>query len=161
MKDEPVEIRYCHVERCKFEAGDKRAIMRAMYTCADLDIPMPAWLSRAFVDACNQVFSYQAKSWDEVFGVPHPKGKHLAAMRKKRDKSLEAWVAVLRDHELHGKPIGEALFAEVGKELALGKTLVAEFYYEHQKRRRGRRLSKEEVAEFVKVIEDMNKRKQT
>lgn len=119
-------------EREHFEAGDPSAIMRAMRICADFDLSMPAWLAHAFIAASDQVNAHKAKSWDDVLGAPHPKGKHLAAMRKKRDKGFAAWLAVTVAHEQHGRPIGEALFAEVGKELALNKTLVSELYYERK-----------------------------
>ncbi len=41
----------------------------------------------SFLAAYRKVRQYKAKSWDDVFGNPHPKGAHLGARRQKRKKS--------------------------------------------------------------------------
>ncbi|MBK8993994.1 MAG: hypothetical protein IPM40_21230 [Gammaproteobacteria bacterium] len=117
----------------RFEAGDRMALMGAMRICANHDLPMPLWVSRAFISAYDQVLNCKAKSWDTVFGNPYPKGEHLSARRKKRTKAPAVWVAINRAHK-QGRAIDESLFTEVGKKLGLGKTLAAEYYYAQKSR---------------------------
>lgn len=116
----------------RFAAGEGAALMDALALCARHDITMPAWVARGYLGAYHQVLDCKAKSWDEVFGDPHPKGQHLAARRKKRNLAPAVWSAVREARDM-GRPIDEALFADIGKQLGLGKTLVAEFYYEMEK----------------------------
>lgn len=120
--------------RLQFEAGDRNALFRAIAHCGSQAIAMPEWVVAAYFNALNAWWSMEAKTLDEAFAVPLPKGKHLAALRKRRKFAP----LVARDVDrLHasGRPINKALFAEVGKAHALGATL-AEDYYRHWMRAR-------------------------
>jgi hypothetical protein len=71
-----------------------------------------------------------ANSWDDVFGKPHPKGKHLHRIVLENRK-FGVHQLVRRIHEQEGVPIGDALFERVGRETGRGgKTVIAELYGE-------------------------------
>lgn len=129
----PVAVVAAHMdleqERIRFEAGDNNALLGAIRICANHDIVLPEWTSRAFIRAYDDVLNFKKGSWDEAFGHPIPKGKHLSALRKKRTKKWAVWNAVQDAIKTKNQAIDEQLFAEIGKDLGLGKTLAAEFYY--------------------------------
>ena len=115
--------------RLQFEAGHKMSLLAAIRICANHDLVMPGWVARAFISGYEKVLTCRANSWDKVFGNPYQKGRHLAAMRKKRNLSPAVWNAV-NDARQQGAPVDEDLFEEVGKAYGLGKTLAAEYYYD-------------------------------
>ncbi len=116
--------------RLAFEAGNRFSLPTAIRICANHDLPLPDWASKAYIAAFDQVLNARAASWDEVFGKPYPKGTNLAATRKRR--TLKYAVA-LRINAVLGSephtPIDEALFERVGAEFHIGKTLAAALYY--------------------------------
>lgn len=117
------------VEKARFEAGDKNALLGAIRICANHDLVMPEWLARAFIKGYDKVLRHDVASWDDAFGRAFPKGKHLNAARKNRNKAPAVWLKVRQLHdEGRGKAIDVA-FEEVGKQLGLGKTQVSEYYY--------------------------------
>ena len=118
--------------RERFEAGDPLALLDAIKVCAENRITMPHWLARGFSAAYDKVITFGVGSLDEAFGRPHPKGAHLNALRKKRARAWRVWRAVELAHRA-GANIDEALFTDVGKEFAIGKTLASEYYYEFAK----------------------------
>ena len=115
-------------ERKRFEEGDQMALLAAIRCCANHDLVMPEWVSRGFIKGYDAVLNYRASSWDDVFGRPLPKGKHLAALRKKRLTSVQVWNEV-RAAVLKGESIEDDFFSRVGAKLAIGKTLASEYYY--------------------------------
>lgn len=119
------------IEKARYEAGDKNALLGAIRICANHDLVMPEWLARAFIRSYDKVLTHRVKSWDEAFGSPLPKGKHLNAARKKREKSPAVWLEVRRMVTEEGRAIDDLLFEDVGKKLGLGKTQASEFYYAH------------------------------
>lgn len=117
-------------QRQLFENGDRFALMLAIRVCANHDLPLPEWVSRAYIRAFDRVLNYHSKSWDEVFGNPVPKGVHLSALRKRRKLMFGVF------NRVHGllsaspdMPIDEALFEKVGKEFNIGHSLASEYYY--------------------------------
>jgi hypothetical protein len=113
-----------------FAAGHKPALMRAINDCAEHGVPLPEWASEAYQKAFNTVQGARVKSWDDVFGRPHPKGAHLAAIRKRQRLWYMVRGAVLEIRREHPETvIDEALFERVGKQFNIGKTLAAEIYY--------------------------------
>lgn len=122
-----------HLQKA-FAGGDKFALMRAIRICANHDLPMPEWTSKAYIKAYDAVVNAREKSWDVVFGPPYPKGANLSALRKRRMLmfAVRNRVSEIRKAE-PAIAIDEGLFARVGKEFNIGKTLAAEYYY-HAKR---------------------------
>jgi hypothetical protein len=118
------------------KSSDGAAIVEGLVTCIQNDLPIPRWCADGFLSAYNTVYSYKAKSWDDVFGRPHPKGVHLGALLK-RDQY--APLVRSRIHQIKrlnpDTPIDAALFERIGRELGIGsKTLTEEYYYDMKKR---------------------------
>ncbi len=126
------------LEECReaFHRGDEYELMHAIRICANHGLPLPEWAAMAYIKAYDSVINARAKSWDEVFGAPYPKGKHLNATRKKR--MLEFAVYNRINEILRGEPVTSAmpqrtptdgyLLERVAKEFHIGKTLAAEYY---------------------------------
>lgn len=117
-----------------FRAGDKPALLEAMYGCIMYAIPLPLWCKKAFLSACREVYDYKAKSWEDVFGRPHPKGTHLATKREEREKSLLVYEEIRQiKKENPSIPIDGDLFERVGKKFGTGgKTKTEEWYYKQK-----------------------------
>lgn len=118
---------------CKdaFIKGDELELMRAIHICAKHGLAMPEWVSEAYSTAFDKIANADAKSWGAVFGSPYPKGAHLAAIRKKKLNMGKVWLEVECGLGMvPGTAIDERLFEQIGNKLGLGKTLVAEYYYE-------------------------------
>jgi len=114
----------------QFEAGDKSALLQAIYGCLQLRRPMPEWLQVAFLNACEAAERFGIRSWDEVFGRPVPKGTHLET--EKRNAELR-FLIIGRVKELRTEmPIDRSLFEKIGRELnpPLKGTTVSEIYYD-------------------------------
>lgn len=120
-------------ERQRFEQGDRMALLAAVRICANDGLPLPAWASKAYISAFDAVLNCRAASWDEAFGRPFKKGKHLHALRKRRTMRPKVWLAVRHAHEHDGANIDESLFEKIGKALHLGKTQTSDLYYEAER----------------------------
>jgi hypothetical protein len=117
--------------RIAFEAGDRTALLKAIAHCGRQARVMPEWVVAGYCSAMNQWWSYRVATLDEAFGVSLPKGKHIAALRKRRRLEWRVYSRVMQ-LQAGGRSLNKALFAEVGAEYAIGKTL-AEEYYAHAK----------------------------
>ena len=117
--------------KAEYEAGNQWALMQAIRVCASDDVPMPNWVATAYVKCFEACRIGEAKSWDDVFGKPHPKGSNLSAILKRHKNQ---WPLVNRIRELKAADptlaLDEGLFEKVGKEFGLGKTLASEYYYD-------------------------------
>lgn len=133
-------------ERAAFEAGDKMAILAALRICCAREMPAPDWLSIAFIDIYDKILTHRAKSLDDVFGPVIGKGKHLHSLRMRREKALAVYQEIRRRSE-GGDPIGEALFAAVGKEFAVSASVAERWYYE----------AKNELAELAVTFSSENR----
>lgn len=120
--------------RAEFDRGDSTALLAAIRKCANHDVVLPEWVSRAFISAYDRVLACEAKSWDDVFGRPYPSGANVSAMRKRRRLRYAVRNEIQRilDAEL-ATAIDVGLFERVGERLALGKTATQELYYESVK----------------------------
>jgi hypothetical protein len=117
-----------------YQAGDKQALLEAMHLCMGHAIPLPLWCKTAFSSACREVYDYKAKSWDDVFGHPHPKGMHLGAKREEREKYLQVCQRILQiKKDDPSRAIDGDLFETVGKEFGIGgKTKTEKWYYTYK-----------------------------
>lgn len=119
--------------RERFRAGEKFALMQALRICANHDLPMPEWLSIAYISAFDKILNHKSKSWDEVLGPAIPKGKHLASLRKERQFGLSVALEVRCRHKQQGLNIDPEMFEAVGKKFNIGKTLASDYYYKYKK----------------------------
>lgn len=120
--------------RRRFEGGERTMLLTAIRTCAAHGLVMPEWIARAYIDAYDLISSARAGSWDDVFGSPHGKGKHLSRLRQTRETwpiVLAAVVEAVNDGEIQrGEPIPRSLFERIGamKGVHLARTRVEELY---------------------------------
>jgi hypothetical protein len=118
------------------DSKNPKAITEGLYYCMMNDFEVPRWLKMAYIHAFRKAkLHYEAKSWDEVFGLPHPKGTHLASKRQRREKKFAVYNEIRKIKAFNPKtPIDGYLFEKVGKKLGIGgKTLAEEYYYEVKK----------------------------
>jgi hypothetical protein len=115
--------------RKAYKAGRKRALLQSIEMSILHRKPLSDWASTAFDEAYAFVMMGAARSWDDVFGEPHPPAKHLRSVQLDNQK----YGIYRRVRELHnqGAPIDDGLFELVAKECALGgKTVIKNLYYE-------------------------------
>lgn len=102
-----------------------------MALCARHGIAPPEWLARSFLAAYDRVLNCRAKSWDDVFGQPFPKGTQLAALRRRRGSRIKVAAAVTRlVQSAPTRPVDLAFWEQVGREASEGKTNAEELYAE-------------------------------
>ena len=153
-----VAMEQLEAERQQFEAGNKMALFGAISICAQRDLVMPEWVALAFINGYHNVLQGRLGSWDEAFGRPHKKGKHLENYRKNRSLRIhlfnrankildrdsydpEAPVFGDIDEETlewlprknKAIPIDEAFFERLGEEFNISTGLAQRLYYEAQK----------------------------
>lgn len=71
--------------KSRHEAGDKSALFDALVRCAQRDLPMPEWVSKAILRADNQKTAVALTDWREVFGEILPR---KAQRQKKRASAI-------------------------------------------------------------------------
>ena len=115
----------------QFDAGDSFALLQAIRKCANHDLVMPNWVAQNYIRRFDRVLNCKLGSWDETFGRPYPKGKHISKLRDRRSLRLQVYIRV-REILAADKsiPIDEKLFGSVGAEFGIKKTLCNELYYE-------------------------------
>jgi hypothetical protein len=86
----------------RFNAGDKSALLYAIYHCLLMKRPLPEWLRAAFLHTYEARARFEIRSWDEVFGRPVPKSTHL------EDREAKCGVAAPHHRARRGAEGGEA-----------------------------------------------------
>jgi hypothetical protein len=122
---------HCEENRKSHEAGDRTALLRMIAQCALFRCTMPEWASGAFVSIYRAALAGGIQSWDDVFGRPWEQEGPRAQQRTVRTQARKwaVWNLVHELREGEGKPIDNALFGRVGRELGIGgKSTVASLY---------------------------------
>ncbi len=117
--------------RRQFEMGDDFALLQAIAKCAQNKLLMPNWISENYLRRYRRVLHADVGTWDEAFGRPYPKGKHLVKLRQRRELRFAVYNEI--STRLNATPetaIDDALFESVGSNFQIGKTLCNELYYE-------------------------------
>jgi hypothetical protein len=115
----------------RYDNGDKTTLLSAMHHCALMRKLWPEWLRLAFLRAYETATAYDIKSWDEAFGLPHPKGTHHDKEKKHRELAFLIWECVQR-LKSKGHATDKALFELVGKELGIKPGITEAIYYKKQ-----------------------------
>lgn len=118
---------YLSEQETKFVAGDRVALLRVIGFCARQEVALPKWAAHAYLTTMSRWWSMDVTTLDEAFGVAWPKGKHLAAARK-RKRLMFAVLNDVRVRVRQGVAIAPTLFSAVGRKYGLGKTLTEEYY---------------------------------
>jgi hypothetical protein len=114
-------------------AQSKAAVLLMIRHCFMQRWPVPDWAQQAFIDACFHVEMGGAASWDDVFGRPHPPGKHLRSIQLENRK-YGIYSRVQEIVEKEDVPIDDKLFERVGRETGLGgATVIKNAYYRVKK----------------------------
>jgi len=113
--------------RQQFESGDADAVFHALLFCAKYEVVMPDWLGAELHHVWRRFIRREADDLGGAFGITWPKGKHKAAYLKRRRLKFAVFNRVTELHR--DRPLDASLFAEVGTEFGIGKTLVTEYYY--------------------------------
>jgi hypothetical protein len=109
--------------------------LEAIFICAMNGFAIPMWCAQAYIDAVREVRHFRAKSWDDVFGKPHPKGTQLKAKKSELYKSPVVYNRVTEIKQRNPEtPIDRSLFEKIGKEFGLSGSLAERYYYEIKKR---------------------------
>jgi hypothetical protein len=118
------------LHRLAYEAGDKVALLWMMRHCHYMHWPVPEWALQALTDALDRIEAGAARSWNEVFGEPRPRGTHAWTAQLDHRK-YAIYVSVRAIVEREGKRIDTALFERVGRETGLGSaSTIRERYYQ-------------------------------
>jgi hypothetical protein len=118
----------------RFNAGDKSALLYAIYHCLLMKRPLPEWLRTKFLHTYEAHARFEIRSWDGVFGRPVPRSTHLET--EKRNAELRPLI-IKRVEALKAEgPIDKGLFEKIGRELnpPLKGTTVSEIYYDERSR---------------------------
>ena len=113
----------------QFRSGKKRAVLDAVFVCvcAYPQKPLPTWANRAFAKAIFDVTMAKAASWDDVFGVPHPRRKILQIQKQRAIQ----WNVFKRVEMLRAKkPKPARIYQIVADEFKIGPA-TAKRYFEH------------------------------
>jgi hypothetical protein len=113
--------------RLSYQAGEEKALMDAVSTCAWGSIPMPDWVADAFWLRHQKVDNYELDSWDKAFGRPLPRNSNVNAKKKEHDLSVLVWREVAESRE----PVDSALFEKIGKAMdpPIGASTARNYYY--------------------------------
>lgn len=110
--------------------GDKAAITEAFFLCSINSLPLPRWVEMSYLESYREVRQYRAKSWDDVFGLPNPKGTHLETKKQEREFGLTIYNHIKQlKKDNPDIAIDGALFEKVGKKFAIGGKTKTETYY--------------------------------
>lgn len=73
--DDKYIAKYLKIAKKKIEGGNKEVLLKAMHQCLIMKKPLPEWLRLAFLHAYQSAYPFEIKSWDEIFGPPHPRAR--------------------------------------------------------------------------------------
>lgn len=110
------------------ETGDGFVILAGVRICANHDLIMPEWLSRAFIKQYDKVLTVQVGSWDDAFGRPLPKGKHLTATRKRREMPVRVWMTARQMESEGWSSHNTEFFDELGRRCGVNRSDAQEYY---------------------------------
>jgi hypothetical protein len=117
--------------RLQFEMGSDFALLQAVAECALHGLVMPPWLSQNYLERYRKVVHADVGTWDEAFGRPYPKGKHLESLQQRRDLRLAVYNEIRARLASAEAPAKDDLFyEEVGAKFKIGKTLCKDLYRE-------------------------------
>src|SRR5262249_54099579 len=115
--------------QCKYENGQREALMEAILWWICEKWPAPPWV----IDAFDEAPFFVKKSWDEVFDPPIPKGEHHYRRDRNRKigEQLADRIGIAARQE--GRSITGKLFEEVGKEFGVSGSVARDLYYENKR----------------------------
>ena len=109
--------------------GDKGAILRAVFICADCRMAMPDWLREAFLSAYQKAKKPRAK-WDDVFGTPRKKNlkAHQVGVRGRLAPMI--WVTI---RDLRAKQPRKDHFHDVADQFGINEATCRNYFRQMEK----------------------------
>jgi hypothetical protein len=117
------------LERAKqrSDRGDNSAVLDAIYLCTLHQCALPSWVRTAFRNVFLRVkLFHDYASWDEAFGLPHPKDQKQSAKRAGFLNRTRLWVRVA---ELRREAPHRDHFPTVAKEFGLSVAVAKKYFY--------------------------------
>jgi len=114
--------------------GSGFVVLAAVRVCANHALVMPEWVAQAFINSYDKVLNARAGSWDDAFGRPYPKGKHLNTARRSRVLPIAVYLEGKRILADKQSTIDDDFFEDLGSKFGLSKTIANEMYYEGRRR---------------------------
>lgn len=114
----------------QYKDGDPGAILEALDHCFHHDLPIPLWCTEAFKAGYNKTKRlYESRSWDAVFGTPHPGNTKIGAHENRVRLEFIVFQRV-RQIKLDdpARPIDRLLFDEIGEEFGISGALAEKYY---------------------------------
>lgn len=118
------------LERKSYESGDSNALFGAIRICACHAMPMPPWVSKAFIRGYDLVLNGHLDGWDKAFGNYHKKGTKYSAYRRNK---LNQWAVVrLASQIREARPeiSVDDLFLMIGADLNISASKARDLYYQ-------------------------------
>ena len=120
------------IKKCKitYDSGNKFSLMYAIKLCAEHKVAMPEWVAEKYIEAIQTLEAGRETSYDKVFALPYPKGKHVKNIHERTITRMKVWGCVRQtkiDNPNIAIDIG--LFEQVGEMFGIGATLVSKYYY--------------------------------
>lgn len=118
--------------RKKWEAGDSKALIKAISDCGVYGLPLPDWCNDAMQEASRKLESLEARTWSDVFPEPF-KGRRMHDLRREAVIKIPAVKEVL-DLRERSEPVEIlAAFSEVSVKYAVSMEKLREWYYQFLK----------------------------
>ncbi|MBK6958475.1 MAG: hypothetical protein IPH22_08970 [Nitrosomonas sp.] len=114
----------------KYCKEDKFYLFKAMALCARHGLPMPEWVSKAFLSGFYKITLAQVEnSWDAAFGRPYPEGSKMPRLEEQRRLKFSIYDEVVRLRAKHPDlAINSYLYDKLAKKFGIGKDVVASLY---------------------------------
>ena len=120
--------RFLEEGRRRYDNGETDELPYCLQFCIGNRLPIPDWLATAFMTAYEKIISFEAASWDDVFGKHLRKGGRLARERQRWVLARPIFETVQERHAA-GRSINKELFYEIGREFGVSGTVASEIYY--------------------------------
>lgn len=110
---------------------DSKVLFEALETCFRNRLPMPAWCGQQVHDSFIKIERHEARSWDEVFGKPHPGVNLHNAKKREGGKALNVVHDALELID-RGEPVEKTL-RSTAEQHDISYEQARKFYYDHLK----------------------------
>jgi hypothetical protein len=117
--------------RKQYEEGENGALLLAIYWCAVSGIRIPKWAADPFQKKYRAAaWEFKHRSWDDVFGKPHP-GQNFHARKETKKLSRKVYMRVWQLRAKRPKP--HRIFKIVGDEFGISPRTTRRYFENFQK----------------------------
>lgn len=116
----------------EWEAGDSKALIKAISSCGKYGLPLPAWCAEAMREAERKLDALEARNWSDIFPEPF-KGRRMHDLRREASTKIPAVKEVLDLREKTDQVGIEEALASVSARYAVSMEKLRAWYYEFLK----------------------------